>query len=454
MRSVFISLWIFALALLTACGGSGTSGAAPGLQAPALSADRLLALAQAGSAGKIKHVVIIFQENRSPDNLFHGLPGADIANSGLDKNGDAIALHEIPMVEDYDLGHDHPAFVNAYDNGKMDGASLDQTICVVGGPECEKTIPANPQYAYVARSDIQEYFSMAEQYVFGDRMFQTNEGPSYPAHQFIVSGTSAPEVGSDLFVSENPLLGTGCTAPSNASVALIDPQGDESQKTYPCFEHQTLMDLLDANALPWKYYTNQVDSIWNAPNSIRHIRLGEDWSKVIIPETLVLKDIPNGDLPAVTWVNPNSPDSDHPGVNNGTGPSWVASVVNAIGESPFWDSTAIFITWDDWGGWYDHVAPKIINSYEYGLRVPLIVVSPYAKRGYVSHVTHDFGSILKFSEKTFGLGSLGYADAVADDLFDCFNFKQSPRPFVKIKTKYDAQYLIQHRGPSLPVDNS
>jgi phospholipase C len=437
------------VALLAACSGGSSSSPAPSLQAPALASER--SVLSGAMASKIKHVVIIFQENRSPDNLFHGLPGADIANAGLDSQGNTIVLHEIPMVEEYDLGHDHPGFVSAYDDGKMDGANLGRVICQIPQPTCG--IPANPQYAYVAPSDVPEYFTMAEQYVFGDRMFQTNQGPSYPAHQFIVSGTSAPTAKSDLFVSENPLIEAGCTAPSNATVALIDPEGNESQTTYPCFEHQTLMDLLDAHAQSWTYYSNQGDSIWNAPNSIKHIRFGPDWQNVIIPETKVLKDIPNGKLAAVTWVNPNAPVSDHPGITNGKGPAWVASIVNAIGQSPFWDSTAIFITWDDWGGWYDHVAPKIYNSYEYGFRVPLIVVSPYAKKGYVSHVTHDFGSLLKFTEKTFGLGTLGYADARADDLSDCFNFEQAPRPFHAISTSIDADYLISHRGPSLPVDD-
>jgi len=143
----------------------------------------------------------------------------------------------------------------------------------------------------------------------------------------------------------------------------------------------------------------------------------------------VLTDIANGQLAAVSWVVPSGRTSDHPALSDGSGPSWVASIVNAIGNSPYWSNTVIFITWDDWGGWYDHVAPSVINSYEYGFRVPLIVVSPFAKPGHVSHVTHDFGSILKFIEEVYGLPSLGYADAAADDLSDCFDFNQTPLTF-------------------------
>jgi phospholipase C len=131
----------------------------------------------------------------------------------------------------------------------------------------------------------------------------------------------------------------------------------------------------------------------------------------------------------------------------------VASIVNAIGKSSNWSSTVIFITWDDWGGWYDHVAPAIYDSYEYGFRVPLIVVSPYAKAGYVSHVTHDFGSILKFVETTFNLPSLGYADSRADDMYDCFQFNAAPNAFHPIHTRYDASYFLRHRErPGDPDD--
>ncbi len=128
--------------------------------------------------------------------------------------------------------------------------------------------------------------------------------------------------------------------------------------------------------------------------------------------------------------------------------------MNAIGNSPYWLNTAIFITWDDWGGWYDHVAPAIFNSYEYGFRVPLIVVSPYAKPGYVSPVTHDFGSILRFTEELYQLPSLGYSDARADDLADCFDFTQTPLAFQPVAAQHDATYFLNDpRPPTDPDDD-
>jgi phospholipase C len=155
----------------------------------------------------------------------------------------------------------------------------------------------------------------------------------------------------------------------------------------------------------------------------------------------------------VSWVIPSGPESDHAQQNDGSGPSWVASIVNAIGNSSYWSNTAIFIAWDDWGGWYDHVPPKIVNSYEYGFRVPLIVVSPYAKPAYISHVPHDFGSILKFIEQTFNLPSLGYADAPADNLSDCFDFTQTPLTFQNIPASLQADHFLNDRRPPADPDD-
>jgi phospholipase C len=412
----------------------------------------------------IKHVVVIFQENRSTDNLFHGLPNADTANTGVNSKGDIITLEPLALASEYDLGHKHNAFVAMYHNGKMDGANKVDVLCDFGAKHCP---PPNPQFKYVRLHDVAPYFSMAESYAFGDRMFQTNQGPSFPAHQFIIAGTSAPSESSKTFAAENPAgaikhpgYRTGCTAPKHEYVLLIDPAGREGKQLYPCYEHATLSDLLDNAGLSWRYYTPSLKFLWTGPNAIRHIRFGPDWNNVISGQANVLQDIKDGKLPAVSWVIPGGLQSDHAGGNNGTGPSWVASVVNAIGNSQYWSSTAIFITWDDWGGWYDHVPPKVIHDghswgsgYVYGFRVPLVVVSPYANPGYVSHVTHDFSSILRFTEEVFGLPSLGFGDARADDLFDCFNFKRQPRVFHEIAAPYDADYFLNDKTPPTDPDN-
>jgi phospholipase C len=428
-------------------------------------------------SGKIQHIVIIVQENRTPDNLFHGLPNADIANSGVNSKGQTIPLQPLSLVTDWDIVHSHASFEQMYDNGKMDGADKEAllTKCSENPAACP---PANPQFHYVNPSDVAPYLQMAEQYTFGDRMFQTNEGPSFPAHQFIISGTSAPTATSNLFMAENALPDnqTGCVAPPTEFVYLIDPSGKESSKMYPCTEHPAITDELDKRGLSWKYYTPSASFLWTAPNAIEHMCgpnaappnatacVGPEWVNHVVlydPQNPapILTDISSNQLPAVSWVIPSGQNSDHALDNEGTGPSWVASIVNAIGTSPNWDHTAILITWDDWGGWYDHVPPpKVIedgtswgSGYVYGFRVPLIVVSPYARAAYVSHVNHDFGSLLNFIEQTFRLPSLGYADARADDLSDCFNFDQRPLQFQTIAAPVSAEHFLNdHRTPTDP----
>jgi len=303
------------------------------------------------------NVVVIFQENRTPDNLFGSnpsfLPGVDIATSGTNSQGQQIPLTPVPLANKYDLSHQHSAFVAMYDNGNMDGADKIPVTCGKGAQGCP---PPNPQFKYVDNStgNLNPYFDLAQQYTFGDRMFQTNQGPSMPAHQFIISGTSAPTADSDLFAAENPAgvvnasNNTGCTAPSGEFVKMIDPSGSESQKMYPCFEHQTIADLLDDRGISWRYYAPSAGSIWTGPNAIQHLRNGPDWGNdVVLKPAQVLTDIANGQLANVSWVIPTGQESDHPG-GSSLGPSWVASIVNAIGQSQYWDNTVIFITWDDW----------------------------------------------------------------------------------------------------------
>ncbi len=437
------------------------------------------------TSGKIQHVVIIFQENRTPDNLFHDQAlinaGADIATSGLNSQGQTIPLGLIDLgtaganPSNYDLGHGQWDFKLMYDQGKMDGADRIEVKCPTG----TNCAPPNPQFKYVNPSDVQPYFALAEQYTFADRMFQTNQGSSFPAHQFIISGTSAPTASSNLF-ADNPAPQSpiGCLAPPTGTVSLIDPSGNASSSQYPCFEHPTLTDLLDVKGITWRYYSPTEGFIWTAPNAIEHMCgpdatppnatacVGPDWTgsdpKVFISKTQVLTDIAAGQLAQVAWVIPTGEASDHAQVNDGSGPSWVASIVNAIGTSPYWSSTAIFITWDDWGGWYDHVPPpKVLANcsqwgcgYIYGFRVPLIVVSPYARASYISHVDHDFGSILKFIEEKFGLSSLGYADAAAlDDLSDCFDFNQTPIQFQTIPAALSAEHFLNDHRPATDPDD-
>jgi phospholipase C len=304
---------------------------------------------------------------------------------------------------------------------------------------------------------------MASKYALADRMFQSNTGPSFVAHLYLTAGGA--QLGPGRFVDENPDQnneglpikdGWGCDDPAGTTVNLLGPHGTDEAGPFPCFDFATLADELDAKGLSWRYYAPAVGTSgygWSAFDAIRHIRFGADWGEhVISPETQVLTDAPRGSLPSVTWIVPTGRNSDHAGSGSATGPAWVTAVVNAIGASPDWKSTAIFLTWDDWGGWFDHVVPPQVDAMGLGFRVPLVVISPYAKHGYVSHVQHEFGSILRFTESDFSLAALEASDARADDLSDMFDFTQAPAPFVPFATTRSPA-SFRHAPEATPPDD-
>ncbi len=435
----------------SACGGPGFKS---------LPTDQRPMASQTSPARRINHIIIIFQENRTFDNLMQGVRGADLATSGLNSKGQSIPLHPQPLEAPPDLNHEHSGFVTEYDGGKMDGFDQNLNSCV---GENNKLTCA---YAYVPQSETQPLLDLCAQYTCADRMFQSNQGPSLPAHQYII-GASASAAGNPTHprlthdVSSNLLGGQcglgpcgGCDAKPGSLVNTINDLGVEGNPVFPCFDHRVLADELDAAQITWKFYQNRRGAgLWNSFDYIAHIRYGPDYANVTTPSSKILDDVANGELPQVSWVVPSGANSDHAGSLSNTGPSWVASIVNAVGTSQYWRDTAIFITWDDWGGWYDHVRPQSYDSYELGFRVPLIVVSPYANRAYVSHVQHEFGSILHFVEEAFGLASLKQTDQRADDLMDCFNFAPlHARRFNSIRAPYPASHFL-HQGPDAPGED-
>lgn len=444
----FASVCIVAAFSFSACGGGG---AGPSV-VPSATPSPVATGTSTGlipTDGPIKHVVIIIQENRTPDNLFNGLPGADTVRTAKLHNGTTMQLQPEPLSARTDPCHMHDCFETDYDNGKMDGFDVARPSDGMG------------PMSYVPQSDAQPYWTLAKQYAFGDRMFASNSGPSFPAHLYLISGQAA---GVDSLPWNNGKdLGNGglwsCGANPGTAVGTLLASGNAGPNVFPCFSFPTLADELDQRGLTWRYYAPSMSDtgyIWSAYSAINQVfNDPSDWRNVISPETTVLTDAANGTLPDVTWVTPKLINSDH-GTSfssDGGGPSWVASIVNAIGNGPGWNSTAIIITWDEWGGYYDHVVPPHVDYMGLGFRVPLIVVSPYAKSGYVSHVTHEFGSILHFAETTFGLPSLNTRDSLSDDLGDMFDFKQSPRPFRAISSRLHATDLLREPASSEPPDD-
>jgi hypothetical protein len=460
-------------AILAACNGGATSNS--------LGARGLLPNSGSGSGTPIQHIVLIVQENRTFNNLFATFPGATGTTVGEEHvNGStkSINLKEIPLAGVRNLNHSYKGFLSGYDNGLMDGFNN------VRFPSTGKPEKAAP-YVYVNPADIAPYWTMAQTYALANAMFATQGSESFTAHQDLIRGgtfiTPTESLIDNLPYSNQAW---GCNSPPGSKTTLITTslKLEPNAGPFPCTkdfpysgsQYLTLRDLFDAAspAISWRYYTpalHHSGGIWSAFDVISSVRSGPEWTtNVISPQTTVLTDIANGNLAQMSWVIPDSTDSDHPGTGSDDGPSWVASVVNAIGQSQYWNSTAIIIVWDDWGGFYDPVAPPLPrdNQGGPGFRVPLIVVSPYTRLsqssqpGYISNVQYSFGSIIRFVEDTFNLGRLGTTDATTNSLGpesgsqggDMFDFNQSPRQFQAIGSKYSRSYFL-HRPPSnKPVD--
>ncbi len=409
------------------------------------------ALRAAAVVPKIQHVVILVQENRSFDNFFATFPGADGARRGLTSYGKWVPLAKADL-KGKDVGHMHFTFLREYDGGKMDG--FNRLYFDSGGPA--RLFP----YQYVDPVQIAPYWTLAKRYVLADHMFQTQSSGSFTAHQDLIAGGTAIAPGKSI-VDIPTASPWGCDAPAGTETSLLTSKGGYliGEGPFPCFDYHTIRDLLDAKGLSWKYYSPPVASgiqggLWLAFDAIRAVRYDSaEWtSNVSSPETNVFADIAHGNLAAVSWVIPDIANSDHPG-SAGNGPSWVAQVVDAIGESKYWKSTAIVVVWDDWGGMYDHVPPPQLDYNGLGFRVPCIIVSPYAKRGYVDHTQYEFGSILKFVEQNWQLGSLGTTDVRATSIAGAFDFTQAPRPFVPVAAP-KSRAFFEHEKPSYkPVDD-
>jgi phospholipase C len=423
----------FAAALLAAGCTSARSGTAPVYEVlPFITQSE--AVSRPHASGKIQHVVVIVQENRSFDNLFQGYPGADTVPSGKNSRGQTITLQPVGLQVQYVIDHSATSFLSAYDNGKMDGFDKEQTF---GGPP-------NPQYVYVPHSQTIPYFAMAKEWVLADRMFTSNIDESFVSHQYIIAATSNKAVNL-------PSSYWGCD-----NVTTLTPTRTYGPPEQACFDYQTIGDELDRKAFTWRFYTNAINADggeWSAYQAVRHIRFGPDWKNMITPQTKFFTDIQSGVLANVTWITPICRNSDHINCGGSTGPHWVATLVNAIGQSKFWGTTVIFVMWDDWGGAYDHVPPPYKDFDGLGFRVPLLVISPYAKQNYVSHLVYEHGSILRFIEDQFGLLRLAPSDTRANSPGqDCFNFTKPPRAFQPVPTLYRPQYFMSQPMDLRPPD--
>jgi phospholipase C len=412
---------------------------------------------------KIKHVVVIMQENRSFDSYFGTYPGVDGIPRGVcvpDPRGGCLKPYHVS--KDRNIGGPH-ALKNAVrdiDGGAMDGfvreAVSARKACVdPHDPVCSSPAAGSDVMGYHDAREIPNYWTYARNYVLQDHMFEPNKSWSLPAHLLTVSAWSAK-----CSVKGNPM---SCDSAPDLPATPPDFRGNLKKKI-PDYAWTDITYLLHKHKVSWRYYVfsgTQPDceddaaisckpipqdattpGIWNPLPWFDTVR--ENWQlSNITPLGNFFKAARKGKLPAVSWVVPTQSVSDHPPALVSAGQAYVTTLVNAIMRSPNWSSTAIFLTWDDWGGFYDHVLPPTVDEESYGLRVPGLVISPYAKRGYIDHQILSFDAYLKFIEDDFLNGERlnpktdGRPDPrpyVREDvpllgnLVDDFDFTQRPRP--------------------------
>ena len=372
---------------------------------------------------KINHVVFLIKENRTFDTYFGTFPGADGATWGKTSTGESVRLGHTPDRTPYDIGHRWQDVLKASDDGKMD--RFDQ---VRNGNVSGYLLP----YTQMTESDIPNYFAYARNFVLADKMFSSVDGPSLPNHLFTVAAQSGG-------VISNPQDSDswGCDTEKDRTVDVIDDEG-RITKQFPCFDFQTLADALEKAKITWKYYAppkGQTGYIWSALDAIKHIRMGPLWNQKVVDDSEFEKDARDGRLPAVSWLVTGRM-SEHPSFSTCAGENWTVKELNAVMNGPDWNSTVVFVTWDDFGGFYAHVPPPHLDRVGLGPRVPLLIISPYVKKGYISHTQYEFSSFLTFAEKRFGLIPLTPRDRQANDMLDSFDFNQQPLPPLLLRTHF------------------
>jgi phospholipase C len=460
--SYLIASLIGATLALSSCGGASNA-------VPSGSAARTSTRHQSSSY-PITHIVLMVQENRTFNDLFATFPGADGTTTGLERIGNGkkakqvpINLTEVNLADHTDLNHLYKSYKTAYDDGKMD--SFNRIKRETNG-QPEGALP----YQYVNPDQVQPYWTIATDYALADHLFQTQGSGSFTAHQDLIRGGTEIDSTQSLVDDPTSSRAWGCTSPPGTKTSLITTSLKllPEQGPFPCTNafpssgssYKTLAALLDGAGVSWKYYAPppknySVGALWNGYLVINSVYGNKtEWNAHISnPPTNILKDIANGTLPAMSWVIPDALNSDHPGYRSDKGPSWVASVVNAIGASSYWNSTAVIVVWDDWGGFYDAVAPSPLDTQGGpGFRVGMMVASPYVPPNEISHTVYGFGSIIKFIEETWTLGSLGTTDATSTSISNMFDFTHKARKFKAIPAQYSRSFFLRQKPSGLPVD--
>jgi len=416
----------------------------------------------------IKHVVFLVKENRTFDNYFGKYPGADGTTMG---KGLSSAHHQITIPlqagvdeQPHDITHGFVSGILSIDGGKMDGFNTildgtDKSGYSVMSRTC--SVPTKGHPMEHGSGCVPNYYKYADRFVLADHFFSSMYGPTTPEHLYTIAA-------QDFGIVDNPQnihTPTGvpemCSDPSETAPAFDVPHLTPGQLkqikfwedhvrdpgNYPlyvykiahfwhqqrlCFDMKLLSDEMDKAGIAWKYYTDD-NTIYNAMQAINHVWNGKD-RKYIQPPEQFITDMKAGKMPAVSWINPPDSYNEHPGANVSVcaGENWTVQHINAIMHSKYWPSTVVIVVWDDFGGFYDHVAPPHYDVLGLGPRVPALIISPWTTKGngpqggHVDHTTYEFSSVLTFIEKTFHLPAMTQRDKQADPLSGSLDFTHPP----------------------------
>lgn len=388
----------------------------------------------------IKHIIVIVKENHSFDNLFGRLPGVDGSTTAR-IGRKTIKMGATPDRLKRDINHTGTNSVKAVDHGKMDGFYRQQ-FAIQGGKDV-----ANSQYA---PTSIPDYYAYASTYAIADRFFSTILGASFPNHLVLVSGQSANTMNN---VDRHGKLPDAWGCDSNKVARVQTYSKGRYGSVFPCFNMQTVADEANAANVSWKYYAAPRGNggyLWSSFDAVRHIRYSKYWNSRVVPTGNLLSDLKNNALPAISWVTPYLLTSDHPPFSECAGQNWTVAQINAVMQSSYWKDTAILLTWDDYGGFYDHVPPPKRSLYMLGVRVPLIVISPYSRANFVSHTTYDFRSVIRFMEQTFSLPSTAKYDRSVSSISNMLDYGRSPASPAVLKPTTCGR-ASQPTRPTLPA---
>ena len=375
---------------------------------------------------KIKHIVFVILENHTYDNIFGRYPIGDGATTATVSGTGTIDLLHAPPFDWHDIDHGSTNAQIAIDGGKMDGFAKNNGANLYGDQM------AFEQYD---QADVPNFWRYAQQYTLGDRMFSSAAGTSFPNHLLTVAAQTGGVVGNPHYWQ----VGWGCDSGPQTQTEYLNAAGKSVEvKGAPCFTFQSFADSLQTAKKTWGYYaapSSDLGYLFSTLDAIKSIRTTPLWKLHVHDEQNFAADAQIGNLPFFSWVTPRYDETSHPPYSICSAENWVVSKMNALMAGPDWSSTAVFLVWDDFGGFYDHVVPPTIDRFGLGPRVPFLIISPYAKHDSIDTTTYSFESILHTAEEIANVAPLTTRDSQAANVLGGFDFRQKPVPALPLTTR-------------------